>query len=88
LLPSCYHFCVFSGFRGCSKRFDYEGLRGFKLNPWDAIGCGIEKTHPNASQQQIALGIIPPSPPSQAKASSACHEHLLVYERRSTGRYA
>jgi hypothetical protein len=38
-------------------------LRGFKINPWDAIGCGIEKTHPNASQQQIASGIIPPSPP-------------------------
>src|SRR5213075_1147261 len=38
------------------------GLRGFKINPWDAIGCGIEKKHPNASQQQIALGIIPPSP--------------------------
>ena len=25
------------------------------------MDCGIEKTHPNASQQQIALGIIPPS---------------------------
>ena len=41
---------------GCSKRFVYEGLRRFKINPWDATGCGIEKTHPNASQQQIALG--------------------------------
>jgi hypothetical protein len=47
---------LFSGFRGCSKRFVYEGLRGFKINPWDAIGCGIEKTHPNASQQQNCVG--------------------------------
>jgi hypothetical protein len=76
LLPSCYHFCVFSGFRGCSKRFVYEGLRGFKINPWDAIGCGIEKTHPNASQQQIALGIIPPSPPKFQCQRFTSYENL------------
>src|SRR5207244_892075 len=62
----------------CSKRFVYEGLRGFKINPWDAIGCGIEKTHPNASQQQIALGIIPPSPPYLKSRKNRYYWHLLL----------
>lgn len=75
----CYRlattFAYFSGFRVAAKRFVYEGLRGFKINPWDARGCGIETTHANTSQQQIALGIIPPSPPFlRITEPLACHE--------------
>src|SRR5206468_12478530 len=50
----------------------------------DAIGCGIEKTHPNASQQQIALGIIPPSPPNFRKPHKPrSEEHTSELQSRS-----
>jgi hypothetical protein len=38
----------FLDFGVAANAFVYEGLRGFKIDPWDAIGCGIEK---NASQR-------------------------------------
>ncbi len=83
MLPSCYHFYVFSGFRGCSKRFVYEGLERVQNK---SLGCNRLRYRKNAYQRVPTTNCVGYNPTLSAISffSMGWHAFLKLFRKKSS----